>query len=163
MTRFRLVPSISILNPGIRIFSGNQKPRILRGAKRRPLEGCKKKTKVGPLSRVQNPNVFGLKAHTLNAKHLTSPLVPHHSRGTFQPFFPGIRIFSGNQKHEKPAFEKNKLPFGRGSKKVTTRPQVLVHVSIFQGKPFWGYPIFDPQPFGWFRPLGGTLVNRLPS
>ena len=25
-------------------------------------------------------------------------------------------------------------------------PQVLVHVSIYQGKPFWGYHIFDPQP-----------------
>ena len=25
-------------------------------------------------------------------------------------------------------------------------PQVLVLVSIHQGKPFWGYPIFDPQP-----------------
>ena len=24
-------------------------------------------------------------------------------------------------------------------------PQVLVHVSIYQGKPFWGYPIFDPK------------------
>ena len=28
-------------------------------------------------------------------------------------------------------------------------PQVLVHVSIDQGKPFWG-PIFDPQPSGQF-------------
>ena len=26
-------------------------------------------------------------------------------------------------------------------------PQVVfVHVSIYQGKAFWGYPIFDPQP-----------------
>ena len=25
-------------------------------------------------------------------------------------------------------------------------PQILVHVSTYQGKPFWGYPIFDPQP-----------------
>ena len=25
-------------------------------------------------------------------------------------------------------------------------PQVLVMGSIYQGNPFWGYPIFDPQP-----------------
>ena len=25
--------------------------------------------------------------------------------------------------------------------------QVLVHVSIYQGNPFWGHPIFDPLPF----------------
>ena len=30
-------------------------------------------------------------------------------------------------------------------------PQVLVFGSIYQGKPFWGYPIFDPLP-------GGVLI-----
>ena len=27
-------------------------------------------------------------------------------------------------------------------------PQVLVHVSTCQGKPLWGYQIFDPHPHG---------------
>ena len=38
---------------------------------------------------------------------------------------------------------------GMLQKKETGGPQVLVHVSILPGlAPFWGYPIFDPQPFG---------------
>ena len=35
---------------------------------------------------------------------------------------------------------------GCGSKLTNRGPQILVHVSTYQGKPFWGYPIFDPQP-----------------
>ena len=34
-----------------------------------------------------------------------------------------------------------------GENQIFTGPQVLVHVSIYQGKPFW-VPIFDPQPNG---------------
>ena len=41
-------------------------------------------------------------------------------------------------------FEAN--PHGYGPK-LTTRPQVLVHAATCQGKPFGGYPIFDPQPY----------------
>lgn len=36
---------------------------------------------------------------------------------------------------------------------LTREPQVLVLGSFYQGFPFWGYFIFDPQPFGdppWF-------------
>ena len=29
---------------------------------------------------------------------------------------------------------------------TTSGPQVLVHVSTYQGHPFWGYHIFDPGP-----------------
>ena len=46
--------------------------------------------------------------------------------------------------------------FGYGSKLTTRKPQVLVLVSIHQGKPFWGDPIFDPQPFFL---LGGLVTN----
>ena len=28
-------------------------------------------------------------------------------------------------------------------------PRVLVHVSTYQGNPFWVYPISDPQPDGF--------------
>ena len=43
-------------------------------------------------------------------------------------------------------------PFGYGSKLKHQRPQVQALVSIYQGKPFWGCPVFDPQPFGSQKP-----------
>ena len=35
---------------------------------------------------------------------------------------------------------------GMGQNQTTRGPQLSVHVSIYQGNPFW-VPIFDPQPF----------------
>ena len=44
-------------------------------------------------------------------------------------------------------------------------PQVLVHVSVYQGKPFWGYPIFDPRPILGIRifrvQLAFVILGRL--
>ena len=37
--------------------------------------------------------------------------------------------------------------------------QVLVHVSTYQGKPFWGYPVFEPQPLGSVCNHNGPLVR----
>ena len=37
------------------------------------------------------------------------------------------------------------------------RPQILVHISIYQGNPFWVYRIFDPRPGSPFL-LHGTKV-----
>ena len=38
-------------------------------------------------------------------------------------------------------------------------PQVLV-LSIYQGKPFWGYPILDPRPHVAAWPLGARSASR---
>ena len=46
------------------------------------------------------------------------------------------------------------LSFGSGSKSNRRgKPQVLVHVSTYQGNPFW-YWFFEPQPFGYESTLG---------
>ena len=48
------------------------------------------------------------------------------------------RTIQGAKLHAPMASNLHLTRFGYGS-----RPQVLVHVSVYQGKPFWGYPIFD--------------------
>ena len=38
----------------------------------------------------------------------------------------------------------------------------LVHVATYQGSPFWGYPIFDPQPNGGLpSKLGPSTPQQL--
>ena len=36
----------------------------------------------------------------------------------------------------------------------------MVHVATYQGNPFWGYPISDPQPHEWFSRVVATAVAR---
>ena len=39
-----------------------------------------------------------------------------------------------------------------GQNQTAGVPQVLVYLSIYQGNPFWGYPIFDPRSISHHPP-----------
>ena len=50
---------------------------------------------------------------------------------------------------------------GMGQNETIRGPQVLVYFSLFQGKPYWGNPIFDPQP-RFEQPRGNIGVEPCP-
>ena len=56
----------------------------------------------------------------------------------------------------------HRLPGVWVKNKPSEKPQILVHVSIYQEVPFWGYPIFDPQHGGFFKTTVGSS-SHLPS
>ena len=89
-----------------------------------------------------NVGVFGMAFGRCSLELVGEACLPWLNSGSY--------VIRGRDKHQKPISSSHQSESGTKwvwvkIKRAGYGRQILVHVSIYQGKPFWA-PIFDPQP-----------------